>query len=176
MNHTVFISYSRQDAPIANGIRHYLEEAGIRCWIDIHGIQDQDWAGEIMKALRQCDIYVIILSKNSISSEEVAKEVTQATHICKYILPFKVDDEMLPDRLQYHLGPYHWLDAICPPLEARILELRERIFHLSDENMYYKNKNRWEIVPHTIVPRSMFVGRETELSEIADKKERSRRS
>lgn len=167
MNHTVFISYSRQDAPIANAIRHYLEEAGIRCWIDIQGINDQDWAAEIMKALRQCDIYVIILSKNSISSEEVAKEVTQATHMCKYILPFKVDDEMLPDRLQYHLGPYHWLDAICPPLEARILELKDRILNLADENMYYKNKNRWEIVPHTVAPRSMFVGRENELAEIA---------
>lgn len=167
MEHTVFISYSRQDAPIANAIRHYLEDVGIRCWIDVRGINDQDWAAEIMNGLRQCDIYVIVLSRNSIASEEVAKEVTQATHMCKYILPFKVDDEMLPDRLQYHLGPYHWLDAICPPLEARIEELKDRIFNLSDENPYYHNQNRWKLKGHTVAPRSMFVGRESELEEIA---------
>ncbi|MBQ8663507.1 MAG: toll/interleukin-1 receptor domain-containing protein [Eubacterium sp.] len=168
MEHSVFISYSRKDAAIADAIRHYLEAAGIRCWIDVEGINKQDWAGAIMKGLRQCDIYVIIVSKNSIESAEVAKEVTQATHICKYILPFKVDDEMLPDRLQYHLGPYHWLDAICPPLEARIEELKERILNLSDGDVISHNPNRWRLVGHNVAPRSMFVGREAELAEIAD--------
>lgn len=167
MEHSVFISYSRKDAAIADAIRHYLEEAGIRCWIDVEGIDRQDWAEAIMNGLRQCDIYVIIVSKNSIESEEVAKEVTQATHICKYILPFKVDEEMLPDRLQYHLGPYHWLDAICPPLEARIEELKERILNLSDADVISHNPNRWKLIGHNVAPRSMFVGREGELAEIA---------
>lgn len=168
MEHSVFISYSRKDAAIADAIRHYLEDVGIRCWIDVEGIERQDWAGAIMNGLRQCDIYVIVVSKNSIESIEVAKEVTQATHICKYILPFKVDDEMLPDRLQYHLGPYHWLDAINPPLEARIEELKERILNLSDEDMVSSNHNRWAVRGHSVAPRSMFVGREAELAEIAD--------
>lgn len=167
MEHSVFISYSRKDTAIAEAIRHYLEEAGIRCWIDVEGIRRQDWAGAIMNGLRQCDIYVIIVSKNSIESPEVAKEITQATHICKYILPFRVDDEILPDRLQYHLGPYHWLDAITPPLEARIEELKERILNLSDEDIVVQNRTRWSVVGHSVAPRSMFVGREEELEEIA---------
>ena len=132
MDHLVFISYNTKDTAIAEAIRHYLEEAGIRCWFAPKSIEHSDWADAIMDGLHKADIFVVIISKNSIASAEVFKEVTEATRTCEYILPFKIDEEMLSPRLQYHLGPCHWLDAITPPMEQRILELRDRILHLGD--------------------------------------------
>jgi len=91
MEHKVFISHSSKDAQIAQALCHYLEEAGIRCWIAPRDITTTDWAGSIMQGIQSCDVFVVVLSHNSIPSPEVTKEVTEATRVCDYILPFKVD-------------------------------------------------------------------------------------
>lgn len=168
MEHYVFISHSSKDRQIADAICHRLEESGIRCWIAPRDIDRSDWAGSIMQGLHKCDVFVVIVSQNSISSAEVVKEVTEATHACRYILPFKVDNEMLDDRMQYHLGPCHWLDAVTPPLELRIAELRERIVRLTDQDAVYVNRNQRRLISKPAMPRPFFVGREEEIDEIAE--------
>lgn len=167
MERTVFISHSTADKAIADAICHRLEEAGVRCWIAPRDITNSDWAGSIMDGLRRSEVYVVVISRNSIESPEVTKEVTEATHTCRYILPFKVDDEMLSDRLQYHLGPCHWLDAVTPPLEQRIDDLLQRILHLSDEDAVYFNAKRWRLTERILWPHGLFVGREAEIETIA---------
>lgn len=171
MERMVFISHSTADKAIADAICHRLEEAGIRCWIAPRDIINSDWAGSIMDGLRRSEVYVVVISCNSIESPEVTKEVTEATHTCRYILPFKVDAGMLSDRLQYHLGPCHWLDAVTPPLEARIDELLQRILNLSSEDAVYFNAKRWSLIERIIWPHGLFVGRETEIETIAERLE-----
>lgn len=166
MDHLVFISYNSKDTAIAEAIRHYLEEAGIRCWFAPVSINHSDWADTIMEGLHQADIFVVIISKNSIASPEVYKEVTEATRSCEYILPFKIDEEMLSQRLQYHLGPCHWLDAITPPLEQRILELKDRILHLGDEDVIYLNRECRKLVSNMRMPKDFFTGRKQEIAQI----------
>lgn len=168
MDHLVFISYNTKDTAIAEAIRHYLEEAGIRCWFAPKSIEHSDWADAIMDGLHKADIFVVIISKNSIASAEVFKEVTEATRTCEYILPFKIDEEMLSPRLQYHLGPCHWLDAITPPMEQRILELRDRILHLGDEDVIYLNRECRKLVSNIPTPKDAFTGREQEVEQIHD--------
>lgn len=168
MEHLVFLSHNSKDHAVANALCHYLEEAGIRCWIAPRDIHHTDWADSIMEGLKQADIFVVIVSKNSIESPEVAKEVTEATRSCEYILPFKIDDEMLNPRLQYHLGPCHWMDAISPPLEKHIQELIDRIHHLNDADMIYINRECRKLVSNTVLPKNHFVGREQEIRQIHD--------
>ena len=166
MQHRVFISHSSVDAQVANGICHYLEEAGIPCWIAPRDIDQPDWAAAIMGGIRQSDVFVVILSHNSIPSHEVMKEVAEATRVCDYILPFKIDGELLSDGMQYHLGPIHWLDAVTPPMEQRILELRDRVRNLSGEDKAFRNHARLQVVTKTVMPRPFFVGREKEVEKI----------
>jgi len=166
MDHLVFLSHNSKDYPVANAICHYLEQAGIRCWIAPRDIHHEDWADAIMDGLHRADIFVVIISKHSIESPEVTKEVTEATRSCEYILPFKIDEEMLNPRLQYHLGPCHWLDAVTPPMEQRILELKDRILHLSDADMVYVNRECRKLVSNVSLPKSYFAGREREIAEI----------
>lgn len=168
MDHRVFLSHSSADHAIAEAICNKLEGNGIRCWIAPRDIHTTDWADSIMKGLQQCDVFVVVISRNSINSAEVTKEVTEATHVCRYILPFKVDPEDLSDRLRYHLGPCHWLDAVTPPLDARITELLQRIDRLSPNDAVYANQNRRTLVERIIWPRNLFVGRDEEIAQIAD--------
>ena len=166
MKHHVFISHSSNDKEIAKAICHYLEEDGIPCWIAPRDIDQPDWAAAIMGGIRRSNVFVVILSHNSIPSNEVMKEVAEATRVSEYILPFKIDEELLSDGMQYHLGPIHWMDAVTPPMEQRILELRERIQHLTADDKAFKNHARLEVLGKTVMPRPFFVGRETEIDEI----------
>lgn len=169
MKHRVFISHSSKDAQIANAICHYLEADGLPCWIAPRDINTQDWAACIMDGIRRSDVFVVILSHNSIPSNEVMKEVAEATRVCEYILPFKIDEELLSDGMQYHLGPIHWLDAVTPPMEQRILELRDKVLSLSGADKSFKNHSRLQVAGMTVRPRPFFVGREDEIRNIHEK-------
>jgi tetratricopeptide (TPR) repeat protein len=169
MEDLVFISYSTADKPVADAICHKLEEQDIRCWIAPRDITTTDWAGSIMDGLRRSRVFVVVISHNSILSPEVTKEVTEATRTCQYLLPFKLDTDALSNRLRYHLGPCHWLDAVDPPLEKRIDELVQRIEHLSEEDAVYMNRDRMRLSDRMLYPRGLFVGRETEVTEIAQR-------
>jgi len=166
MKHHVFISHSSKDAQVANAICHYLEADGTPCWIAPRDIDGSDWAASIMAGIRRSDVFVVILSHNSIPSPEVMKEVAEATRVCEFILPFKIDAEMLTDSMQYHLGPIHWMDAVTPPMEQRILELREKVQNLTAEDKAFKNHARLEVIGKTVMPRAFFVGRDGEIDEI----------
>lgn len=167
MEHYVFISHSSLDKTIANAICNYLESNGIRCWIAPRDIDTSDWAGSIMDGLRKSNVFVVIVSQNSAGSAEVNKEVTLATQCCRYILPFRVDKEDLSDHMKYHLSPCHWLDAVTPPLEQRIGELYQRILHLSDKDAVYANQFQRKLTERIAWPKSLFVGRDEEIEEIA---------
>ena len=167
--HLVFISHSSEDALVAQLICHRLEEAGIRCWIAPRDIKHADWANEIMEALARSDIFVIIVGEHSIESPECTKEITQATHICKYIIPFKIDQADLSATMTYHLGPAHWLDASTPPMEKRVAELLDRIQNLTDADVVYLNTRRYKLKENISWPRPHFFGRDAEMEEIAQR-------
>ena len=163
----IFISHSSEDKQIADAICHRLEENGLRCWIAPRDVDCIDWATAIMNGIHKSDVFVVIVSHNSIVSAEVTKEIAEATRSCRYILPFKVDNEMLNDRMRYHLGPCHWLDAVTPPLEQHISELVSRIMNLSNNDAVYLNINCVSLAEKMVYPRELFVGREKEVELIA---------
>ncbi len=167
MDGLVFISHSSKDKPVADAICHYLEAKGLRCWIAPRDIKSTDWVGSIMDGLHRSEVFVVIVSQNSLASPQVLNEINEAVNCCNYILPFKLDSEELSDRFRYYLGPCHWLDAISPPLESRIDELSYRILHLSEEDAIYMNSGRYELTERMSYPRPGFIGREAEIEEIS---------
>ncbi len=180
MNYDVFISYSSSDAQIANAVCHYLEEKKLRCFIAPRDIVPPDWAGSIERAIEHSTAFVIILSENSMMSNEVAKEVTLATRMSDFIFPFRIDETQLNGRMNYHLSAYHWIDAVTPPIEKRIAELAERVersLRAGQGESEYEiapapskgaslNTRIQRILSQTVSPRAEFLGREAELNEI----------
>ncbi len=127
MGYDVFISYNSQDRHIAEAACHYIEERRLRCFIAPRDITEPDWAGNITTAIKSSKAFVIIVSENSIPSNEVAKEISLATRVSDYIFPFRIDNAELNGRMNYHLSAFHWIDAVTPPMEKRLDELADRI-------------------------------------------------
>ena len=90
MNYDVFISYNSADQCIAEAACHYIEERRLRCFIAPRDIDQPDWAGNLDAAIEKSKAFVIIVSKNSIDSREVAKEIALATRVSDYIFPFRI--------------------------------------------------------------------------------------
>jgi adenylate cyclase len=101
----IFISYSSKDREKAEQLTELLSSAGLSVWIDQSGIDiATSWSKEIVQAITGCKAFVILLSPNSILSENVAKEVSLAAERKKKILPLDLEPVSLPDELAYHLA------------------------------------------------------------------------
>lgn len=100
----IFISYSSVDAVQASTIRTVLEKNGLSCWMaprDIPG--GSNYTKEIPIAIRNCRVFVLILSQNAQSSHWVLKELDSAVNNGKVILPFMLEDCALNDEFNFLL-------------------------------------------------------------------------
>ncbi len=119
----VFISYSSQNQAIANAICHIMEEYGIPCWIAPRDIlPGKTWAGNIVQAIRDCALVVLVYSKDSNISEQVANEIDKAFNFGRTIIPFIVDSTPMNDDFDYYLSRKHWLVAY-PDYQEKLMPL-----------------------------------------------------
>lgn len=100
----VFISYSSIDLAQAETVRNVLEKNELSCWMaprDIPG--GSNYTKEIPIAIRNCKVFVLILSKNAQNSHWVLKELDSAVNSGKVILPFMLEDCILNDEFNFLL-------------------------------------------------------------------------
>jgi len=84
----IFISYSRKDMGFARKLAGDLEKAGYDVWWDISDLRGgDDWVRVIPAAIESSQYVIIVLSPNSVESEWVRKEYTQALSLRKKIIP-----------------------------------------------------------------------------------------
>ena len=132
MSHDVFISYSNTDDVIANAVVAILEEKGIRCWVAPRNIPaGSDFADSIGNAITECEVFVLIWSKDSNKSAYVLNEINIAFDKGKVVIPFRIDDVKPTTAMKFYLGKTHWLDAITPPMEKRIDDLAVAVLERS---------------------------------------------
>lgn len=71
----LFISYSRKDEAFARRIARLLSEWGADVWIDVEDIPaGVNWSNAIDEGLRLCDLMLLIITPESMASENVADE------------------------------------------------------------------------------------------------------
>lgn len=74
-----FISYSSKDQGIAFELKRMLERRNLNVWIAPDGIpQGRDYALAVPLALKRCDNFILILTKNSARSTWVLRELDMA--------------------------------------------------------------------------------------------------
>lgn len=97
MSH-IFISYSSKDAAFANRLADDLSRYS-KVWIDHEGIKaGVEWENALEKAIRECGVFLIVVSPDSNRSEWVARETILAEHLQKQRIPLLIEGE-LPLRL-----------------------------------------------------------------------------
>lgn len=84
----IFLSYSRKDSEKAEALKHHIESFGYSVWMDIEDIRGGDlWRAQIVEGIENCQLYIVILTKNSIQSDNVRREIDLARAKTKPILP-----------------------------------------------------------------------------------------
>ena len=127
-SHQVFISHSQHNKAQADAICHCLESAGIRCWIAPRDVlPGESFPAAIMRGLKSTRFLVLIYSAHSNSSRHVLREVERAIALEHHIIPFRLDASDLSGDMEYMISSCHWLDAMTPPLETHITNLRDSI-------------------------------------------------
>lgn len=115
MSHDVFVSYSSKDKTVADFIVASLESAGVRCWYAPRDIRPGgDWAKEIVAAINEASVFLLIFSSNANSSQRVLDELNLAISREAVILPFRIENLDPVGAMQLHLSTRHWLDAFDP--------------------------------------------------------------
>ena len=101
----IFISYSSRNQKIANALCEYLEQLGLRCWIAPRDIPSaSNYAGEITRAIKSCERFLLVYSKDACKSEHVKNEINLAINNAKSILPYCLDNSPYDDDLEYYLS------------------------------------------------------------------------
>ena len=134
MTHDVFISYSSRDKPIADGICATMEQNGVRCWIAPRDIRPgADWGESIVHAIAGSKVFVLVLSHFANASQQIKREVERAVNRGLPIIPYRIEDVMPAESLEYFISTPHWLDAFTPPIEQHAQYLADTVKRILNE-------------------------------------------
>jgi hypothetical protein len=109
----IFISYDRADDGFAHRIADDLRANGFNVWRDVDDIPvGVEWETVTNTALKQCDVMLLVISPDSMTSDCVAHQWKQILRHNKRIIPLLYRTAELPSTLQL----LHPIDFHMPSL------------------------------------------------------------
>lgn len=141
----IFISHSSKDHSIALLIRNILELHGIETWIApediLPGTEDHTLAE--IENIQACSIFLLLLSKNTETSDYVYDEIERAKKIHRKIWVLKIDNTAendIADELRYKIGRSQRFDINNLNLKGFIDEISmgERYFETDIDSHGHK--------------------------------------
>jgi hypothetical protein len=124
--YSVFISYSAKDQEFADRLQTDLAEKGVRSWVAAQDLKAGDiYRERIGEAIKASDKTLVVLSRNSVGSEWVRKEVEKAFEKEKelnnlVLVPITLDDTVMTSEAPWasdirklrHIGDFrNWTDS-----------------------------------------------------------------
>src|SRR5688572_26703919 len=107
MAKSVFISYSRREAPFVDVLLDALEDRGIEVWLDYHClVPGKAWLEQILSGIDAAEVVLLVVSKASMASKNVEFEYMDALKKKKRLLLIIFEAAPLPSALQ----SCEWLD------------------------------------------------------------------
>lgn len=101
MAYDVYICYEDNDLNIARDVCLFLEENNINCWFKQRDEDDSYSISDSINKIYNSEICLLILSKNSISSNKVKTVMKTAVIESIPILTFQIDDFEIPAYFEY---------------------------------------------------------------------------
>ncbi|MHB8624612.1 MAG: toll/interleukin-1 receptor domain-containing protein [Aggregatilineales bacterium] len=86
----VFISYSSKNRLLVNDLATLLATRGYEVRYDQQHKGGQLWWAEILKNIRECDVFLYALSRDCIVSSPCREESNYANALMRYILPVMI--------------------------------------------------------------------------------------
>jgi adenylate cyclase len=107
----VFVSYSRNDKERVLELTGKLRAAGVSLWIDQSGIDAAtQWGEQIVHALDNSKVLLLMVSEAAVQSHNVAKEVVLVSERKGRILPVHLEPTQIPPSLKYQLAGIQHID------------------------------------------------------------------
>jgi hypothetical protein len=107
MTHSVFISYSRRESPFVDIFLDALAGEGVEVWVDYRSlVPGKPWLNQILEGIRQAEVFLLVVSKASLSSPNVELEYKHALEQGKRIILIIFEAVTLPAALQTR----EWID------------------------------------------------------------------
>ncbi|MGQ0777648.1 MAG: TIR domain-containing protein [Pseudonocardiales bacterium] len=86
----LFVSYSSKDSTSAKPLIRDLEAARHAVWVDQELTGGDSWWREILQQIRQCDVFVLALSNNSLRSKPCMAELDYAEALGLPVVPVQI--------------------------------------------------------------------------------------
>ena len=86
----VFISYSSRDRALVEGLLTALRRARQPAWLDEELTGGDAWWRTILEQIRDCEVFIVALSKNMLESKACQAELRYAQDLDKAILPVQI--------------------------------------------------------------------------------------
>ncbi len=87
---TLFVSYSSKDEVVVRELVSDLERARQSVWLDQELRGGDPWWQDILKQIRECNVFLFALSKNSLASKPCRAELAYARALGLPILPVQI--------------------------------------------------------------------------------------
>ena len=106
----VFISYSSLDRRIAKEICGNLEKRELSCWISsrINDLEPgKEYTQRIREAVDSSKLFIVLLSRNSITSKQVLQEITLANDRQRFVMkifPVVIDNQLYMEDIRHFAG------------------------------------------------------------------------
>jgi hypothetical protein len=125
MAYKVFVSYSTNDFPTVEHVRRLLASPEVEVFIAEYSVSpSQPLDDNIVAAIKACDLFVLLWSRNSKASEWVPQEIGIARGNDKTILPIVLEDGL---NLPAFIRDLKYLPAYRNPSESFIW-LQQNVF------------------------------------------------
>lgn len=93
MSALIFVSHSSKDREIAGTVCKALERRGLTCWIANRDVgPGENFQEEIVKAIRDAKVMVLVFTENANNSDEIKKELALASRYKLVVIPARVED------------------------------------------------------------------------------------
>lgn len=133
---SLFISYSRKEAPFVHSLFCSLEKLGYPVWLDYHSlIPGNPWQEQIYEGIAAADLFLLVVSKSSLASENVANEWQKAIELGKRIILICFEAATLPLQLE----SLEWVD-LRSSFKKGMTNLVQQINHPQKPDQSYPEK------------------------------------
>jgi hypothetical protein len=127
-----FISYAHVDTARMLAVRGILDSSGIETWHDTSIDGGEDWNAVLEGQIRNCSLFVLVLSPAAAASRIVRRELRFADALEKPLLCIRLGETSLTDGLAMLLLPLQWIDADRPDSAERISTAARKLLQIRD--------------------------------------------
>jgi len=130
-----FTSYSREDSDFVDGLYDTLDTNGVDVWLDrVEMTGGDNWQEKLVGAIKECDIFLLIISPNLLHSRYVLKEVALSDKYQRRIIPIHYQKTQVPNQIEFAIAGLHMIDYTIQSHEQATRDLLQ-VFDINNSTV-----------------------------------------